>query len=266
MNMEISRKQIEEYADSYLDWLNEEILGRNISKGIAETIINELAGKKAPPMFSGESYDYSVAELLAAHTEMAFEDCKNIVSEVRNQAYKDYMWMGRPNPDGSIVHDKYELLMEDFASTDTGEFVYRIRAVKNFGNVTAGELGGYVASYENLTQFDMAWVADNAQCYGNAKILDNALLYGKAKANENAMIFDEARVGENAIASGNAKINEQASVFGNARVNGDARVLDSAQVCGDAFVSGDTWVNGVTIMSCGRAVEYSKLFLENNLI
>lgn len=266
MNMQVTSTQIEEFAESYLEWLNEKILGRNISSTIAEDIINELSMQNTPPMFSGEIYDLTVAELLSTHTGFTIEDCKNIVSEVRDQAYKDYMWMGRPNPDGSIVHDKYELLTDDCISTDSGEVVYRIRAVKDFGNIKSGDLGGYVARYDNLSQFDLAWIADNAQCYGKAKILDDALLFGNAKANKNAIIFDEARVGDNAVISGNALINEQSCVFGNAHVSGDARVLDSAQVCGDAFVSGDVWITGETVMSCGRAVEYSSLFLKNNLI
>ena len=41
--------------------------------------------------------------------------------------------------------------------------LYRIRALKDFGHVRAGTLGGFVASERNLSQDGNCWVADDAQ-------------------------------------------------------------------------------------------------------
>ena len=44
---------------------------------------------------------------------------------------------------------KYELIKES-KTTFIGRDIYRIRALKNFGNVKAGDVGGWVCSEDNL--------------------------------------------------------------------------------------------------------------------
>jgi len=61
---------------------------------------------------------------------------------------------------------KFELTKETI--TDSGVKLYRIRALKDFGDVSKGDLGGYVEKEKNLSQEGNAWI------YGNARIFDNA--------------------------------------------------------------------------------------------
>lgn len=66
---------------------------------------------------------------------------------------------------------KYELTEE---TKTTGDItLYRIKALKDFGNVSAGKLGGFVQSEDNLSQDDDAWVFNNAKVYGNAQVSGN---------------------------------------------------------------------------------------------
>ena len=78
--------------------------------------------------------------------------------------------------------------------------LYQIEALKDFGDVKAGDLGGYIESEENLSQYDNAWVYGDAQVLGNAQVFDNARVYG------NACVFDNARVYGNACVFGDAQI------------------------------------------------------------
>ena len=56
-----------------------------------------------------------------------------------------------------------------------GRKLYRIRALKDFIGVKAGDLGGYIEKKENLSQDGLCWV------YGNAQVCDNAGVYGNAQ-------------------------------------------------------------------------------------
>lgn len=47
----------------------------------------------------------------------------------------------------------------------------RIKALKAFGKVGEGELGGLIESEKNLSQSGNAWVSGNAVVYGNADII-----------------------------------------------------------------------------------------------
>ena len=109
---------------------------------------------------------------------------------------------------------KFELTSE-FVTNIFGTKLFRIKALVEFGDVEAGELGGYIEKEENLDHDGDAWVYGDARVYGNAWVSGNARVYG------NAQVYGDARV------------------YGNAQVYGDAWVYGDARVYGDAWVSGD---------------------------
>jgi hypothetical protein len=68
---------------------------------------------------------------------------------------------------------KYELML-------TGS-MYRIRALKDFSDVKAGDLGGFVESESNLSHNGDCWVYGNAKVYGNGEVFGNAKVYGNTE-------------------------------------------------------------------------------------
>lgn len=104
---------------------------------------------------------------------------------------------------------KYELL-QDQTIEWCGRTLCSIRALRDFGDVHAGDVGGYIECERNLSQDGNAWVYDDARVCGDACVSDNA------------WVSDNARVCDNAW------------VYGNALVCGDARVYGNAWVCDNA--------------------------------
>ena len=131
---------------------------------------------------------------------------------------------------------KYELTDEVINADDIK--LRRIRAVRDFGNVKAGDLGGFVQSETNLSHHDDAWVCGNARVFGDARVYDNAEVCGNAWVCDDAKVYGNARVCDDAKVCGNAWVCDDAKVCGNARVCGDARVCGNAEVCGNAWVCG----------------------------
>ena len=125
-----------------------------------------------------------------------------------------------------------------------GRTLYQIQALKDFSDVKAGDLGGYVESIDNLSQegdcwvYYIAWVFDNAKVFGNAQVYGNAVIYNNAKVCGNAMVFDKAKV------FGNAEISDNARVYGDAWISDNARVHDRAIVRGKARMTGNAMING----------------------
>ena len=132
-------------------------------------------------------------------------------------------------------NDKYELTNESIMVGETK--LYRIKALKDIGSkygykVKAGELGGYVESWRNLSRYGESWIADDASVYGSAFVTDNATVYGNAKVYGDACVYD------------NACVYDDASVYGDTYVHGDACVYDNACVYGKSSVSGNAKVHG----------------------
>ena len=119
---------------------------------------------------------------------------------------------------------KYELTKETNTLVD-GTVLHRIRALRDIPRygVNAGDLGGLIEKYDNLSQDGDAWVS------GDAKVSDNACVRGDALVFGNAWVYGDAEVNDNARVSGNAL------VFGNACVRGDA----------DYMVIKNTWSSGM---------------------
>ena len=128
---------------------------------------------------------------------------------------------------------KYKLT-DEYIELGGGFKLYRIEALIDFGDVKAGDKGGFIEREDNLSHEGTAWV------YGNARVCDEATVYGNARVCGNATVCDEARV------CGNA------TVYGNARVYGNADILTAAYI-GSRFDTTTAFRNkhdGVDV-SCG---------------
>ena len=143
---------------------------------------------------------------------------------------------------GVLMDKKYKLTSETCMSR--GHTLYRIQALIVFGNVTAGNLGGFIEFESNLSQVGNCWVSDNARIFGKARVDEDAQVYG------NARVFGDAHVSENARVFGNARVNGEVQIFGHAQVYGKAQVYGNVRVLGDASiyedsrVSGHAWISG----------------------
>lgn len=114
--------------------------------------------------------------------------------------------------------------------------LYQIKALKDFGNVKTGDLGGYIEKEENLSQNGIAWVFDNACVYDNARVYDDAYVYGNTLVSGNAQIYGNACVYDN------AEVFDNAQVFGDAKIYGNICICDEACVYGNACVYDTTWI------------------------
>ena len=134
---------------------------------------------------------------------------------------------------------KFELTSETVKLM--GITMYRIKALIDFADVKAGDLGGYVEKESNLSQIGNAWVNDEAMVYNEALVSDNAVVSGRALVADNAQV------------SGNAVVSDTVVV------QNDAVVCESAVVCNDAVVYGNAVIRGNAVLggevSIGRRVQ-----------
>ena len=153
---------------------------------------------------------------------------------------------------------KYEILKDDYINY-AGITLYRIKALKDFKNIKAGELGGYVESEKNLSHEGECWIYEYAKVYEDAIVCENAKVFGEAE------VFGDAKVYENVEVGGEAQVYEDARVFGNAKVFRNAEVFGNAKILGNARVYGNTKVYGDSRV-CGNAEIYGRARVYGNVV
>ena len=104
---------------------------------------------------------------------------------------------------------KFELTSE-FVTNIFGTKLFRIKALVEFGDVKAGDMGGYIEKEENLDHDGDAWVYGDAEVYGDARV------YGNARVCGNARVYGDAEVCGNAdyaYAHGFGSVNRTTTFF-----------------------------------------------------
>lgn len=139
---------------------------------------------------------------------------------------------------------KYRLTDESrtFSINSSRTTVYRIEALKDFGDVAAGDLGGWVESEDNLSQESDCWIYDDVVVYENARVEDSALAYGNVTISGNARLSEGACAMDKVSIYGNAKVYGKARVFDGAEIFQNARVCDNAKILGNVMVNNEAFI------------------------
>ena len=149
---------------------------------------------------------------------------------------------------------KYELVETD-KTTPFGKPLFQVVALRDFGDVRKGDLGGYIESTYNLSNEGNCWIYDDARVYGDARVAENARVSDEARVSGNARVYGNAQVSGDALVYDNAWVYGNAQVYDNALVSDNARVSDEARVSRNARVYGNAEIYGTTELTGGYAFD-----------
>ena len=167
------------------------------------------------------------------------------------------------------MEKKYKLTKETIIVDNIT--LYRIKAIRDFSDVKAGDLGGFVEKEDNLSHEGNCWVYDNAKVYNDAKIKDNAKIYNNAKIFGNAVIYDNARIYDNALIFGysiiydNVLITDYAKIYDYAQVSHYVHISENAEIYGNSSISDNIYISGNVIIK-GNARVFGRSAICGNAI
>jgi NDP-sugar pyrophosphorylase family protein len=132
--------------------------------------------------------------------------------------------------------DEFIINKQDFPENEVK--LYRIKALKDFGDVKKGDLGGYIENENNLSHAGNCWVYDEAiACYysrimGNAKIKDHSkieksIIMGDAIIKDKAKVYYHNYIGGNAEIEQNAFIDRDCIISNNTLISTDSKINES---------------------------------------
>ena len=144
---------------------------------------------------------------------------------------------------------KYEILTDEENTIEfEGRILHRIRALKDFGFVKIGEIGGYVQTEDNLSQYNKCWIYDDAKCMDNARVCDNAKMFRDSKMYDNSKMFNNSRMYDNTKMFDNAKTYDNSTMFDKAEMHNNSAMLDNSTMYDNSQMFNNTEMHNNTEM------------------
>lgn len=166
-----------------------------------------------------------------------------------------------------MITDNTKFNIENHTINIDGVNLYRIIALKDFSDVRKGDIGGYVESYDNLSQEGNSWLYDSAKCYSNGKVLEDAKVKGNSLVYRGAIVKGIAEIEDACLIYDNAVVGE-----GNNEcyLSGGVQVYDEAEIKGGKLSDGALVYNGSIVadkgQAMGRAVVNNAIIFEEGIV
>lgn len=117
--------------------------------------------------------------------------------------------------------------------------LYRIRALKDFSDVKAGDLGGWVSSEYNLSQYGNCWIYNNAKCMDSSRIYDNSAMY------------------DNAVMCNSSKMHDFSAMFDDSEMRGKSEMHSCSGMYNDSILKGEEKLYGELIFKVDKFIDIS---------
>lgn len=125
---------------------------------------------------------------------------------------------------------KYQIIRDDEHKIEyEGKTLYRIQALRDVSTrVKAGDMGGYIENYDNLSQVNECWVGGNAKVMGNARVVGDAIVNNEAIVKDNAVVKDNALIMDHSEISDDSVIGTDVIVCGISHIRGKSVIISTS--------------------------------------
>lgn len=135
---------------------------------------------------------------------------------------------------------KYDLT--DIVVNHEGVELRRIKAACSFADVKKDQLGGFVQSEYNLSQYGDCWIYDESKVYGKATVENNAKVRCYSEVSGYASIEDNADIKTSSIMD-YAHISGKAKIDCHSVIDGYTFITDDVIIGGNCQFTDDEWKN-----------------------
>ena len=146
----------------------------------------------------------------------------------------------------SFIKKKYSLTGKTIVHD--GRILKQIIANKDFGNIKAGTIGGYIQTIGNLSQEGLCWI------YPDAKVYDEAYIYGNVQIDGQACIYGKAFI------MGYGLINGKTEISDNVYINGFINISGITKLYGNVKIFNNNYLNNVSIGN--NAILYGNNYID----
>ena len=138
--------------------------------------------------------------------------------------------------------------------------LYRIRALKNFRNVKAGDLGGWVSGKHNLSQEGDCWIYDEAKCMDNARMYHNSVMYNNAVMCDFSEMHGCSEMHNYSAMLDNSRMYNCSAMYDNSRMYNDSKMYNNSRMFDNSAM-----YNNAVMLDNSKMFENSRMYRDSRL-
>ena len=156
------------------------------------------------------------------------------------------------------MNKKYE--MTNITMEFEERTLYRVRALKNFRNVKAGDLGGWVSGKHNLSQEGDCWIYDEAKCMDNARMYHNSAMYNNAVMCDFSEMHGCSEMHNYSAMLDNSRMYNCSAMYDNSRMYNDSKMYNNSRMFDNSAM-----YNNAVMLDNSKMFENSRMYRDSRL-
>ena len=138
-----------------------------------------------------------------------------------------------------------------------GRTLYRIRALKDFSDIEAGDLGGWVSSEDNLSQEGDCWIYNEAKCMDNARMCDNSTMHDYSKMYDYSIMRGNSEMYGHSEMFGYSEMYNYSIMHDNTIMYDYSEMHDHSRMYGDSILKDEEKLYGELISKVDKFIDIS---------
>ena len=151
---------------------------------------------------------------------------------------------------------KYEILMDEKNTIEwKGHTLHRIRALRDFGDIRKGDIGGFVENENNLSHKGNCWIYDDAKAMDNSIMYDNSRICDKSELHDDSEMYNYTRMYDYSELHNNSIMNDNSEMHDISKMYGNSIMYDDSEMYGDSELNNKAKLYGKLISKVDDFIE-----------
>ena len=157
---------------------------------------------------------------------------------------------------------KYKILMDKKNTIEwEGHILYRIKALRNFGDVKKGDIGGFVESEYNLSHEGNCWIYNNAKAMDNSRIYDNSKMYNNSKMYGHSEMHDNSEMYEDSVMYNDSRIYDNSAMYNNSKMRDNSVMYNNSKMCNNSEMHNNSMLcDNSRMHGNSKMYDYSRMY------
>ena len=151
---------------------------------------------------------------------------------------------------------KYEILMDEKNTIEwKGHTLHRIRALRDFGDIRKGDIGGFVENENNLSHKGNCWIYDDAKAMDNSIMYDNSRICDKSELHDDSEMYNYTRMYDYSELHNNSIMNDNSEMHDISKMYGNSIMYDDSEMYGDSELNNQVKLYGKLFSKVDEFIE-----------